>query len=163
VFGYIMFGTLLPRIASSSASLVSTLVSVTTAVIAAVEPINDRIGRRRTCITWIKSTPSRSGPSTNGADGWYDTAASCHRRRDPAAGPRRRPDRGVRDLVNDVERELQKIPAVEDDALIDYPDDQGGERRAACRRRCCGLRDDRRMHASLPCRFAPIFVLPSDI
>jgi hypothetical protein len=30
------------------------------------------------------------------------------------------------------------------------------------RRRGCGLRDDRRMQASLPCRFAPIFVLTSD-
>src|SRR3981081_1521925 len=54
VYDYILFGTLLPEIAhrfgwtEATASLVSTLVSVGTAIVApAVRPIVDRIGRTR--------------------------------------------------------------------------------------------------------------------
>ena len=71
VFDYIMFGTLLPQISTSfgwddaTASLVSTLVSVTTAVIAlAVGPITDRIGRRRGMILTVSGTAVASALSS---------------------------------------------------------------------------------------------------
>jgi MFS family permease len=70
VFDYIMFGTLLPQIASSfgwsdaTASLVSTLVTVTTAVVAlAVGPIVDRIGRRKGMILTVSGTAVASALS----------------------------------------------------------------------------------------------------
>jgi putative MFS transporter len=70
VFDYIMFGTLLPQISSSfgwddaTASLVSTLVSVTTAVVAlAVGPITDRIGRRKGMILTVSGTAVASALS----------------------------------------------------------------------------------------------------
>jgi MFS family permease len=70
VFDYIMFGTLLPQISSSfgwddaTASFVSTLVSVTTAVIAlAVGPITDRIGRRKGMILTVSGTAVASALS----------------------------------------------------------------------------------------------------
>ena len=70
VFDYIMFGTLLPQIASSfgwtdaTASLVSTLVSVGTAIIAlAVGPIVDRIGRRKGMILTVSGTAVASALS----------------------------------------------------------------------------------------------------
>ena len=71
VFDYIMFGTLLPQISTSfgwdsaTASLVSTLVSVTTAVIAlAVGPITDRIGRRKGMILTVSGTAMASALSS---------------------------------------------------------------------------------------------------
>ncbi|MEN3268064.1 MFS transporter, partial [Pseudonocardia sp.] len=70
VFDYIMFGTLLPQIASSfgwseaTASLVSTLVSVGTAIIAlAVGPVVDRIGRRKGMILTVSGTAVASALS----------------------------------------------------------------------------------------------------
>jgi MFS transporter, putative metabolite:H+ symporter len=70
VFDYIMFGTLLPQIASSfgwtdaTASLVSTLVTVGTAIIAlAVGPIVDRIGRRKGMILTVSGTAVASALS----------------------------------------------------------------------------------------------------
>ncbi|GAA1202930.1 MFS transporter [Pseudonocardia alaniniphila] len=70
VFDYIMFGTLLPQISSSfgwddaTASFISTLVSVTTAVIAlAVGPITDRIGRRKGMILTVSGTAVASALS----------------------------------------------------------------------------------------------------
>jgi MFS transporter, putative metabolite:H+ symporter len=70
VFDYIMFGTLLPQISSSfgwddaTASFVSTLVSVTTAIIAlAVGPITDRIGRRKGMILTVSGTAVASALS----------------------------------------------------------------------------------------------------
>ncbi|WP_433558447.1 MFS transporter [Pseudonocardia xinjiangensis] len=70
VFDYIMFGTLLPQIAGSfgwtdaTAALVSTLVSVGTAVIAlAVGPIVDRIGRRKGMILTVSGTAVASALS----------------------------------------------------------------------------------------------------
>src|ERR1700742_2025361 len=69
-FDFIMFGTLLPQISASfgwdkaMASLVSTLVSVTTAVIAlAVGPITDRIGRRKGMILTVSGTAVASALS----------------------------------------------------------------------------------------------------
>src|ERR1700754_1483683 len=71
VFDFIMFGTLLPQISTSfgwdnaTASLVSTLVSVTTAVIAlTVGPITDRIGRRRGMILTVSGTAVASALSS---------------------------------------------------------------------------------------------------
>ncbi|MGY4646822.1 MFS transporter [Mycobacterium sp. URHB0021] len=71
VFDFIMFGTLLPQIAASfgwdkaTASLVSTLVSVATAVIAlAVGPITDRIGRRKGMILTVSGTAVASALSS---------------------------------------------------------------------------------------------------
>ncbi|GAA3105615.1 MFS transporter [Pseudonocardia yunnanensis] len=70
MFDYIMFGTLLPQISSSfgwddaTASFISTLVSVTTAVIAlAVGPITDRIGRRKGMILTVSGTAVASALS----------------------------------------------------------------------------------------------------
>jgi putative MFS transporter len=70
VYDYILFGTLLPEIADhlgwsdSTASLVSTLVSVGTAVVAlAVGPIVDRIGRRRGMILTVSGTAVASALS----------------------------------------------------------------------------------------------------
>jgi MFS transporter, putative metabolite:H+ symporter len=63
VYDYILFGTLLPEIAAAfgwdeaTASLVSTLVSIGTAVVAlAVGPVVDRIGRRRGMILTVSGT-----------------------------------------------------------------------------------------------------------
>ncbi|WP_199429849.1 MFS transporter [Qaidamihabitans albus] len=63
VFDYIMFGTLLPEIAgafgwtAATAALVSTLVSVGTAVFAlGVGPVVDRIGRRKGMILTVSGT-----------------------------------------------------------------------------------------------------------
>ncbi|MQA09299.1 MAG: MFS transporter [Pseudonocardiaceae bacterium] len=63
VYDYILFGTMLPEIAGyfgwdeSTASLVSTLVSIGTAVVAlAVGPIVDRIGRRKGMILTVSGT-----------------------------------------------------------------------------------------------------------
>ena len=71
VFDFIMFGTLLPQISTSfgwdnaTASLVSTLVSVGTAVIAlAVGPITDRIGRRKGMILTVSGTAVASALSS---------------------------------------------------------------------------------------------------
>jgi putative MFS transporter len=71
VFDYIMFGTLLPQISASfgwdkaTGSLVSTLVSVTTAVIAlAVGPITDRIGRRKGMILTVSGAAVASALSS---------------------------------------------------------------------------------------------------
>ena len=71
VFDYIMFGTLLPQISAgfgwdnAMASLVSTLVSATTAVIAlAVGPITDRIGRRKGMILTVSGTAVASALSS---------------------------------------------------------------------------------------------------
>ncbi|GAA3054652.1 MFS transporter [Pseudonocardia yunnanensis] len=71
VFDFIMFGTLLPQISASfgwddaTASLVSTLVSVATAVIAlAVGPITDRIGRRKGMILTVSGTAVASALSS---------------------------------------------------------------------------------------------------
>jgi MFS transporter, putative metabolite:H+ symporter len=70
VYDYILFGTLLPEIAKyfrwsdSTASLVSTLVSVGTAIVAlAVGPIVDRIGRRRGMILTVSGTAVASALS----------------------------------------------------------------------------------------------------
>ena len=70
VFDYIMFGTLLPQIASSfgwtdaTAALISTLVTVGTAIIAlAVGPIVDRIGRRKGMILTVSGTAVASALS----------------------------------------------------------------------------------------------------
>ena len=70
VYDYILFGTLLPEIAhrfgwtEATASLVSTLVSVGTAIVAlAVGPIVDRIGRRRGMILTVSGTAIASGLS----------------------------------------------------------------------------------------------------
>ncbi|GAA5172101.1 MULTISPECIES: MFS transporter [Amycolatopsis] len=70
VYDYILFGTLLPEIgghfgwSDSTASLVSTLVSVGTAVVAlAVGPIVDRIGRRRGMILTVSGTAVASALS----------------------------------------------------------------------------------------------------
>jgi len=70
VYDYILFGTLLPEIADhfgwteATASLVSTLVSVGTAVVAlAVGPIVDRIGRRRGMILTVSGTAVASALS----------------------------------------------------------------------------------------------------
>jgi MFS transporter, putative metabolite:H+ symporter len=66
-----MFGTLLPQISAtfgwdkSTASLVSTLVSATTAVVAlAAGPITDRIGRRRGMILTVSGTAVASALSS---------------------------------------------------------------------------------------------------
>lgn len=63
VYDYIMFGTLLPKISgsfgwnSATESLVSTLVSATTAVVAlAVGPVTDWIGRRKGMILTVSGT-----------------------------------------------------------------------------------------------------------
>ncbi|GAA1223210.1 MFS transporter [Pseudonocardia alaniniphila] len=71
VFDFIMFGTLLPQISASfgwddaTASLVSTLVSVGTAIIAlAVGPITDRIGRRKGMILTVLGTAVASALSS---------------------------------------------------------------------------------------------------
>ena len=71
VFDFIMFGTLLPQISASfgwdnaTASLVSTLVSVGTAVVAlAVGPITDRIGRRKGMILTVSGTAVASALSS---------------------------------------------------------------------------------------------------
>jgi MFS family permease len=63
VYDYILFGTLLPEVSKqfgwneATASLVSTLVSVGTAIVAlAVGPIVDRIGRRRGMILTVAGT-----------------------------------------------------------------------------------------------------------
>src|SRR5690349_16928558 len=71
VFDYIMFGTLLAQISASfgwdkaMASLVSTLVSATTAVIAlAVGPITDRIGRRKGMILTVSGAAVASALSS---------------------------------------------------------------------------------------------------
>src|ERR1700742_33412 len=71
VFDFIMFGTLLPQISASfgwdkaTTSLVSTSVSVTTAVTAlAVGPITDRIGRRYGMILTVSGTPGASALSS---------------------------------------------------------------------------------------------------
>jgi MFS transporter, putative metabolite:H+ symporter len=71
VFDYIMFGTLLPQISASfgwdkaMGSLLSTLVSVTTAVIAlAVGPITDRIGRRKGMILTVSGAAVASALSS---------------------------------------------------------------------------------------------------
>ena len=71
VFDFIMFGTLLPQISASfgwdnaTASLVSTLVSVGTAVVAlAVGPITDRIGRRKGMILTVAGTAVASALSS---------------------------------------------------------------------------------------------------
>jgi MFS transporter, putative metabolite:H+ symporter len=70
-FDFIMFGTLLPQISASfgwdkaMASLVATLVSVSTAVIAlAVGPITDQIGRRRGMIMTVSGTAVASALSS---------------------------------------------------------------------------------------------------
>jgi putative MFS transporter len=70
-FDYIMFGTLLPQISASfgwdkaMTSLVSTLVSVTTAVIAlAAGPITDRIGRRKGMVLTVSGTAVASALSS---------------------------------------------------------------------------------------------------
>ncbi|HET6504531.1 MAG TPA: MFS transporter [Amycolatopsis sp.] len=70
VYDYILFGTLLPEIAKyfgwseSTASLVSTLVSVGTAVVAlAVGPVVDRIGRRKGMILTVSGTAAASALS----------------------------------------------------------------------------------------------------
>jgi putative MFS transporter len=70
-FDFIMFGTLLPKISASfgwdkaMASLVSTLVSVTTAVVAlAAGPITDRIGRRKGMMLTIAGTAAASALSS---------------------------------------------------------------------------------------------------
>lgn len=70
VYDYILFGTLLPEIAdqfrwdSTTTSLVSTLVSVGTAVVAlAVGPVVDRIGRRRGMILTVSGTALASAAS----------------------------------------------------------------------------------------------------
>lgn len=70
VYDYILFGTLLPEIADhfgwtdATASLVSTLVSVGTAIVAlAVGPIVDRIGRRRGMILTVSGTALASAAS----------------------------------------------------------------------------------------------------
>ncbi len=70
VFDFIMFGTLLPQISAefgwdkSTTSLVSTLVSAATAVVAfAVGPITDRIGRRRGMILTVSGTAVASALS----------------------------------------------------------------------------------------------------
>ncbi|OBF39643.1 MFS transporter [Mycobacterium sp. ACS1612] len=70
-FDFIMFGTLLPQISASfgwdkaTASLVSTLVSVTTAVVAlAAGPITDRIGRRKGMILTVSGTAVASALSS---------------------------------------------------------------------------------------------------
>jgi MFS transporter, putative metabolite:H+ symporter len=71
VFDFIMFGTLLPQISASfgwdnaTTSLVATLVSVGTAVVAlAVGPITDRIGRRRGMILTVSGTALASALSS---------------------------------------------------------------------------------------------------
>src|ERR1700754_159701 len=71
VFDFIMFGTLLPQISASfgwdnaKTSLVATLVSVGTAVIAlAVGPIADRIGRRKAMILTVSGTAVASALSS---------------------------------------------------------------------------------------------------
>ena len=71
VFDFIMFGTLLPQISAgfgwdnATASLVSTLVSVGTAVVAlAVGPITDRIGRRKGMILTVLGTAVASALSS---------------------------------------------------------------------------------------------------
>jgi MFS transporter, putative metabolite:H+ symporter len=70
VYDYILFGTLLPEISrvfgwnEATASLVSTLVSVGTAIVAlAVGPIVDRIGRRRGMILTVSGTALASAAS----------------------------------------------------------------------------------------------------
>lgn len=70
VYDYILFGTLLPDISdhfgwsASRASLISTLVSAGTAVVAlAVGPIVDRIGRRRGMILTVSGTALASAAS----------------------------------------------------------------------------------------------------
>ena len=70
VFDFIMFGTLLPQISTgfgwdkATASLVATLVSVGTAVVAlAVGPITDRIGRRKGMILTVSGTAMASALS----------------------------------------------------------------------------------------------------
>jgi MFS transporter, putative metabolite:H+ symporter len=70
VYDYILFGTMLPDIAkafgwsNSTASLVSTLVSLSTAVVAfAVGPITDRIGRRRGMMLTVAGTAVASAAS----------------------------------------------------------------------------------------------------
>lgn len=75
VFDFILFGTLLPRISdsfqwsTSQALLVSTLVSVGTAVVLfGVGPLVDRIGRRRGMITAVLGT-ALSSAATAGATG----------------------------------------------------------------------------------------------
>jgi len=70
-FDFVMFGTLLPQISASfgwdkaTTSLVSTLVSVTTAVVAlAAATITDRIGRRRGMILTVSGTAVASALSS---------------------------------------------------------------------------------------------------
>jgi putative MFS transporter len=70
VYDYILFGTLLPEMAktfgwsTSTASLVSTLVSVGTAIVAlAVGPVVDWIGRRRGMILTVAGTAVSSAAS----------------------------------------------------------------------------------------------------
>jgi putative MFS transporter len=70
VYDYILFGTLLPEISATfgwddtTTSLVSTLVSVGTAVVAlAVGPVVDRIGRRRGMILTVSGTALASAAS----------------------------------------------------------------------------------------------------
>jgi MFS family permease len=70
VYDYILFGTLLPEMSktfgwsNSTGSLVSTLVSVGTAIVAlAVGPIVDRIGRRRGMILTVAGTAVSSAAS----------------------------------------------------------------------------------------------------
>jgi MFS transporter, putative metabolite:H+ symporter len=71
VYDYILFGTLLPDIAkqfgwdASTTSLVSTLVSAGTAVVAlCIGPVVDRIGRRRGMVLTVAGTAVASGLST---------------------------------------------------------------------------------------------------
>jgi MFS transporter, putative metabolite:H+ symporter len=78
VFDFIMFGTLLPQISASfgwdnaKTSLVATLVSVGTAVIAlAVGPIADRIGRRKAMILTVSGTAVASALSSVTASAAY--------------------------------------------------------------------------------------------
>ena len=70
VYDYILFGTMLPEIArtfgwtEATASLVSTLVSISTAIVAfAVGPITDRIGRRRGMMLTVAGTAVASAAS----------------------------------------------------------------------------------------------------
>jgi putative MFS transporter len=78
VFDFIMFGTLLPQISASfgwdnaTTSLVATLVSVGTAVIAlAVGPITDRIGRRKGMMLTVSGTAVASALSSVTASAAY--------------------------------------------------------------------------------------------